>query len=289
MGELVADKHVRYILAVEKKKDNPRSFGEAWHCGRRRGVFGGNVGHDPHILYTLSAVQVLALFDKIHMLDIDMVAIYITGLQNEDGSFSGDIWGEVDTRFSYIAISALSLLHQLDRINVEKAVNYISSIVKEEQTDKLIQSFSVVFCCVVALAITGSLHHSRDDGILYDLVITWGTFDGQDHNEYEYEEDVCDAYGQLLEDHYKGTHLGSDTLEGKAILQHMEVSGKENSMPYQVISRKHVKFLLDIMISVHSELLVVRFFLSFLESSEAASYTFRWMFVMNVSCSLVKH
>jgi prenyltransferase beta subunit len=24
----------------------------------------------------------------------------IAGLQNEDGSFSGDIWGEVDTRYS---------------------------------------------------------------------------------------------------------------------------------------------------------------------------------------------
>ena len=25
----------------------------------------------------------------------------IAGLQNEDGSFSGDIWGEVDTRYSF--------------------------------------------------------------------------------------------------------------------------------------------------------------------------------------------
>lgn len=38
------------------------------------GGFAGNVGHDPHILYTLSAVQVLALLDKLHVLDIDKVA-----------------------------------------------------------------------------------------------------------------------------------------------------------------------------------------------------------------------
>ena len=29
------------------------------------GGFGGNVGHDPHILYTLSALQILAIDDKL--------------------------------------------------------------------------------------------------------------------------------------------------------------------------------------------------------------------------------
>ncbi|GAB2226205.1 hypothetical protein Droror1_Dr00022006 [Drosera rotundifolia] len=157
MGELAAEKHVRYILAVEKKKDSYEALlmehlrmnGAYWglttldllgklgvvdeaevvswimECQHESGGFGGNFGHDPHILYTLSAVQVLALFDKIYVLDIDKVASYIASLQNEDGSFSGDIWGEVDTRFSYIAICALSLLHQLVRISVEKAINYI--------------------------------------------------------------------------------------------------------------------------------------------------------------------
>ncbi|KAI7990371.1 Geranylgeranyl transferase type-2 subunit beta 1 [Camellia lanceoleosa] len=60
-----------------------------------------------------------AIFDK--------VSNYIAGLQNEDGSFSGDMWGEVDTRFSYIAICSLALLHHLDKINVDKAVKYIVS------------------------------------------------------------------------------------------------------------------------------------------------------------------
>ncbi|GAB2271256.1 hypothetical protein Dimus_006098, partial [Dionaea muscipula] len=35
----------------------------------------------------------------------------------------------------------------------------------------------------------------------------------QDDSEHEYDEDVCDEYGRLLEDHYKGTHLGSDSVE----------------------------------------------------------------------------
>lgn len=38
------------------------------------GGFGGNTGHDPHMLYTLSAVQILALYGKLHLLDADKVA-----------------------------------------------------------------------------------------------------------------------------------------------------------------------------------------------------------------------
>ncbi|KAK2645221.1 hypothetical protein Ddye_020416 [Dipteronia dyeriana] len=90
------------------------------------GGFAGNIGHDLHILYTLSAVQV-ALFDMLDVLNIDKVSNYISGLQNEDGSFYGDIWGEVDTQFSYTAVCCLSILYRLDKIDVDKAVDYIVS------------------------------------------------------------------------------------------------------------------------------------------------------------------
>lgn len=159
MGELAGDKHVKYILSVEKKKDSFESVvmehlrlnGAYWglttldllgkldtvdsnevvswilQCQHESGGFGGNIGHDPHLLYTLSAVQVLALFDKLDVLDLNKVTDYIKSLQNEDGSFSGDVWGEVDTRFSYCAICCLAILKRLDLINVEKAVRYIVS------------------------------------------------------------------------------------------------------------------------------------------------------------------
>ena len=75
------------------------------------GGFGGSVGHDAHLLYTLSALQILALTKHIHQLtDIDKIAAFIGSLQNADGSFSGDSWGEVDTRFSYCALSSLALI-----------------------------------------------------------------------------------------------------------------------------------------------------------------------------------
>uniref|UniRef100_A0A7C9D8A9 Geranylgeranyl transferase type II subunit beta n=1 Tax=Opuntia streptacantha TaxID=393608 RepID=A0A7C9D8A9_OPUST len=132
MVEFAAEKHVQYIITVEKKKDafesvvmeHLRMNGAYWglttldllgklhvvdqdeviswvmECQHESGGFGGNVGHDPHILYTLSAVQVLALFDRLNMLDIENVSNYIASLQNEDGSFSGDMWGEVDTSWT---------------------------------------------------------------------------------------------------------------------------------------------------------------------------------------------
>uniref|UniRef100_A0A0D3HME5 Geranylgeranyl transferase type II subunit beta n=1 Tax=Oryza barthii TaxID=65489 RepID=A0A0D3HME5_9ORYZ len=41
---------------------------------RRAVDWGGNVGHDAHVLYTLSAGQVLCLFDRLDALDVDKVA-----------------------------------------------------------------------------------------------------------------------------------------------------------------------------------------------------------------------
>ncbi|XP_018474875.1 geranylgeranyl transferase type-2 subunit beta 1 [Raphanus sativus] len=105
MGELVADKHVRYIIMAEKKKesfetlvmDHLRMNGAYWGlttltlldklgsvsvdevvswlmtCQHESGGFAGNTGHDPHVLYTLSAVQILALFDKLDILDVGKV------------------------------------------------------------------------------------------------------------------------------------------------------------------------------------------------------------------------
>ncbi|XP_059661412.1 geranylgeranyl transferase type-2 subunit beta 1-like [Cornus florida] len=199
MEELAVKKHVKYILSAEKSKDDFASVimehlrmnGAYWglttldllgkletvdtdevvswvmECQHESGGFCGNIGHDPHILFTLSAVQVLALVDRINVLDIDKVSEYIAGLQNEDGSFAGDIWGEIDTRFSYIAICCLSLLHRLDKINVEKAVKYIVSCKNPDggfgSTRGAESHAGQIFCCVGALAITGSLHYIDKD------------------------------------------------------------------------------------------------------------------------------
>jgi geranylgeranyl transferase type-2 subunit beta len=79
------------------------------------------------MLYTLSAIQILALSDQLHRVDAEKVATYISSLQQKDGSFSGDKWGEIDTRFSYCALATMSILGRLHSgdIDVPNAVKYV--------------------------------------------------------------------------------------------------------------------------------------------------------------------
>ncbi|KAJ3097836.1 hypothetical protein HDU96_000239 [Phlyctochytrium bullatum] len=111
-------------------------------CQLRDGSFGGHVGYDGHILYTLSAIQILATLDaldrleskekivdcmfNIHLFSANLQFLAVVkSLQNEDGSFKGDKWGEVDTRFSYCSLSTLNLLGRLDAVDLKKAVEFI--------------------------------------------------------------------------------------------------------------------------------------------------------------------
>lgn len=89
------------------------------------GGFSGNTNHDPHMLYTLSALQILALYDQLDKVDAPKVISFVCSLQQPDGSFAGDKWGEIDTRFSYCALSILSMLKALDKIDLPKAVDFI--------------------------------------------------------------------------------------------------------------------------------------------------------------------
>lgn len=43
-------------------------------CQHPEGGFGGTGRHDPHLLYTLSALQILALYDRLELVDGDKIA-----------------------------------------------------------------------------------------------------------------------------------------------------------------------------------------------------------------------
>lgn len=61
-------------------------------------------------LFSFSTYQILCIYDALSEIDLELVAKFVAGLQQPDGSFFGDKWGEVDTRFSFCAVAVLSLI-----------------------------------------------------------------------------------------------------------------------------------------------------------------------------------
>ena len=89
------------------------------------GGFGPSPEHDPCLVSTLSAVQIATTYDVLHdseVMNIPSIVEYVKRLQQEDGSFAGDKWGEIDTRFSFCAVAVLALLGHLHAIDIDKVV-----------------------------------------------------------------------------------------------------------------------------------------------------------------------
>jgi geranylgeranyl transferase type-2 subunit beta len=166
------------------------------------GGFGGNTGQEGHLLYTLSAIQVLALADclkddRLRTIQPSIIQ-FVSQLQKPDGSFAGDQWGEIDTRFTYCALSTLSLLGVLNQenennnstgsssnavvdgdvsVNVRLAAEYIISCRNlDGGFGSIIGAEShagQVFCCVGALSIANSLDLLLNCDTCCDLLSWW--------------------------------------------------------------------------------------------------------------------
>ncbi|KAJ2923535.1 hypothetical protein H1R20_g13563, partial [Candolleomyces eurysporus] len=121
-------------------------------------------------------------------------------LQQPSGVFAGDSFGEIDTRFSYCAINALSLLGRLHELDVEKTVGYIkkcrnydggfgNSVGAESHAGQ-------VFVCVAALAILDRLDEVDVDTLAWWLAerqLPNGGLNGRP----EKLEDVCYSFWVL--------------------------------------------------------------------------------------------
>ncbi|CAF5185250.1 unnamed protein product, partial [Rotaria magnacalcarata] len=94
--------------------------------------------HDPHLLYALLAVQLLVQLNRTDLIDKQSLCSYIKQLQQDDGSFIGNQWGEIDTRFSFCAVACLKLIDSLDTIDIDRATNFIMSFL----------NFDGGFCCI---------------------------------------------------------------------------------------------------------------------------------------------
>eukprot|EP01137_Pigoraptor_chileana_P021043 Opistho-2@84249 len=139
-------------------------------CQRPSGGFAAGPGHDEHLLYTLSAVQILCTYNAVKEgCDADAVVAYVKSLQQADGSFAGDRSAavEIDSRFSFCALACLSLLGRLDDVDMDAAVAFIVRCRNFDGGFGRIPGSEShagqVFCCVGALAIAESLRHIDRD------------------------------------------------------------------------------------------------------------------------------
>lgn len=130
-------------------------------CANEDGGFGGNTDQDSHMLYTMSAIQLLCLFDALTEIDVDRTAVWLASMQQPDGSFQGDEWGEIDSRFSYIALSSLQLLGRLHLVDLEAAVKWVLSCQNWDGgfgvAPNAESHAGQIFCCVGALRIANAL------------------------------------------------------------------------------------------------------------------------------------
>uniref|UniRef100_A0A3B5MR72 Geranylgeranyl transferase type-2 subunit beta n=1 Tax=Xiphophorus couchianus TaxID=32473 RepID=A0A3B5MR72_9TELE len=118
-------------------------------------------------LTVLCPSQILCLYDSLDAINVDKVVEYVKGLQQEDGSFAGDKWGEIDTRFSFCAVATLALLGKMDTINVDKAVEFVLSCMNFDGgfgcRPGSESHAGQIYCCTGFLSLTGQLHQLNAD------------------------------------------------------------------------------------------------------------------------------
>jgi geranylgeranyl transferase type-2 subunit beta len=183
------------MLSTVSAEVQPRS-----HETRKFAAFGGNADQDPHLLYTLSGIQVLALYDALNLIDCEAIVAYVAALQQGNGSFAGDEWGEVDSRFSYCALLTLAILGRMDAVNLQTAVDYVMSCVNFDGGFGCIPGAEShagqIFCCVGALKLCNALDQIDDELLgwwLCERQLPCGGFNGRPDKK----EDVCYSWWVL--------------------------------------------------------------------------------------------
>lgn len=200
------------LQEAEPSPSKPSIIDFIFDCfDEKSGGFGGNKFQDGHILYTLSALQILALADSLNHPRFEeikpAVIEFIASLQQSDGSFAGDEWGEVDTRFSYCALSALSILGQLDDVGVNGPNDTAAVIDVDKAAEYVVscQNFDggfgchpgaeshagQIFTCVGALSIACRLDLLRDPELLCWWLAERQCDSGGLNGRPEKQADVC--------------------------------------------------------------------------------------------------
>ncbi|KAG8042147.1 hypothetical protein G9C98_000138 [Cotesia typhae] len=160
---LLVDMHANYIISYSADKDDYtyvmteylRMSGVYWgltaldlvgrledmdkaeifdfikQCQHECGGIGPSIKHDPHLLYTLSAIQILSMYNALDVIDTEKVVKYVKERQQPDGSF------------------------------VEKAVEFVESCMNFDggfgSKPGSESHAGLIYCCLGFLSITGRL------------------------------------------------------------------------------------------------------------------------------------
>ena len=127
----------------------------------KAGGYGAFPGHDAHILSTLSAIQILTTYN-VPIIHKEQVITYIKSLQLPNGAFQGDNFGEIDTRFVYVALCCLSILGELLQEVCRPATEFIKNCGNFDGGFGMVPGAeshaAQVLCCVAALKIAGTIN-----------------------------------------------------------------------------------------------------------------------------------
>lgn len=150
--------------------------------------------------------QILCIYDALDEVDLEAVAKYVASLQQPDGSFFGDKWGEIDTRFSFCAVAILALIVSVDpfhrcmdcnyspqrisdyqftkfnqivhqnqqqAINVDRAVDFVMSCCNADggfgSKPNAESHAGLIYCCVAFLSVTHQLHRLDSEKLCWWL------------------------------------------------------------------------------------------------------------------------
>ena len=156
------------VPSEKLKKEKMISF--ILSCEHENGGFGGNIKHDPCLTSTHYAILLLSFYNSLSSLHTSLTGSYIASLQNPStGSFCGDSSGETDTRFSYCALSALSILKSTHLINKDLAVRYVLECQNSDGgfggVPQAESHAAYTFCAVGALSVLEKVHLIDKDSL----------------------------------------------------------------------------------------------------------------------------
>lgn len=168
------------------------------------GAFAAFPGHDAHVLTTLSALQILLIYNSLAELSPqkkDRIVQFVISLRLEDGSFMGDRFGEVDTRFVFVSVYILTILGRLTADVAEGASKFILDCKNFDGGFGMYPGAeshaAQVYTCVGTLALCDSLDKLEEKTTAWlseRQVVGSGGFNGRP----EKLPDVCYSWWVLL-------------------------------------------------------------------------------------------